>query len=54
MHLGLTELLEFYHAHRTDEALVLGTVHPIQKPPSLDNAPKPVHRHRKTFIYLEW
>lgn len=26
MHLGLTALLEFYRAHRTDEALVLGTV----------------------------
>jgi len=26
MHLGLTELLEFYRAHQTDEALVLGTV----------------------------
>lgn len=26
MHLGLTALLEFYHAHRQDKALVLGTV----------------------------
>ena len=26
MHLGLSSLLEFYRAHRTDEALVLGTV----------------------------
>ena len=26
MHLGLTALLEFYDTHRTDEALVLGTV----------------------------
>jgi len=26
MHLGLTELLDFYHAHRADDALVLGTV----------------------------
>jgi xanthine/CO dehydrogenase XdhC/CoxF family maturation factor len=26
MHLGLTSLLEFYRAHRSDEALVLGTV----------------------------
>ena len=26
MHLGLTALLEFYRAHRADEALVLGTV----------------------------
>lgn len=26
MHLGLTELLEFYRAHRRDDALVLGTV----------------------------
>ncbi len=26
MHLGLTALLEFYHAHRGDDALVLGTV----------------------------
>jgi len=26
MHLGLTALLEFYRAHRTDDALVLGTV----------------------------
>jgi len=26
MHLGLTALLEFYHTHRTDNALVLGTV----------------------------
>jgi len=26
MHLGLSALLEFYHAHQTDEALVLGTV----------------------------
>jgi len=26
MHLGLAELLEFYHAHSGDEALVLGTV----------------------------
>lgn len=26
MHLGLSALLKFYHAHRSDEALVLGTV----------------------------
>ena len=26
MHLGLTALLDFYHAHRADSALVLGTV----------------------------
>jgi hypothetical protein len=26
MHLGLSELLDFYRAHRSDEALVLGTV----------------------------
>jgi xanthine/CO dehydrogenase XdhC/CoxF family maturation factor len=26
MHLGLATLLDFYHAHRTDDALVLGTV----------------------------
>ena len=26
MHLGLTALLEFYHAHQQDESLVLGTV----------------------------
>ena len=26
MHLGLSTLLDFYHAHRTDGALVLGTV----------------------------
>lgn len=26
MHLGLSSLLKFYHAHRTDDALVLGTV----------------------------
>lgn len=26
MHLGLSELLEFYRAHRSDDALVLGTV----------------------------
>ena len=26
MHLGLSTLLKFYRAHRSDEALVLGTV----------------------------
>ncbi len=26
MHLGLSSLLEFYHAHRADDALILGTV----------------------------
>ena len=26
MHPGLSALLEFYHAHQADEALVLGTV----------------------------
>jgi len=26
MHLGLSSLLEFYRAHRKDDALVLGTV----------------------------
>ena len=30
MHLGLSSLLDFYHAHQTDDALVLGTVVAIE------------------------